>query len=147
MRTSTILILLLSFLTGTGTLFLWILTWSGLVPVVESVPGFRNYFISFVVADSWLILAAFMTAALPLRKSPRAVFYGVALGSAMLFFGLYVLMYDLNTGLLWRFTVDELFGKVVTIYNIFGGIVLMFLSWRNRDAYFVGAVPPADKRQ
>ena len=60
MRTSTILLLLLSFLTGTGTLFLWILTWSGLVPVVESVPGFRNYFISFVVADSWLILAAFM---------------------------------------------------------------------------------------
>lgn len=147
MRTSTILILLLSFLTGTGILFVWILTWSGLFPVVESVPGFRNYFISFVVADSWLILTAFMTVALTLRKNPRAVFFGVALGSAMLFFGLYALMYDLNTGLLWRFTVDEIFGKVVTLYNIFGGIVLMFLSWRNHEAYLSAVVPPADKTQ
>ena len=132
---------MLSFLTGIGVLSQWILIWSGLFPVAESVPGFRNYFISFVIADFWLILAAFLTAAFTLRKDQKAVLFGIALGSAMLFFGLYALIYDLNTGLLFRFTPDELFGKAVTVYNVLGGILFMFLSWKNRGAFGMGIKP------
>lgn len=39
--------------------------------------------------------------------------FGVALGSAMLFFGLYALLYDFNTGLLFELSAGEVFGKAV----------------------------------
>jgi hypothetical protein len=123
----------LSFLTGAGILLQWIMVWSGRFPVTESVPGFRNYFLSFVGADLWLILAAFLSGTFTLMKDPRALLFGVALGSAMLFFGLYALFYDLNTGLLFNFSTTELFGKAVTFYNIFAGLLFMFLSWKDRS--------------
>jgi hypothetical protein len=124
----------LSFLTGAGILVEWILVFSGLFPVPESVPGFRNYFLSFVAADLWLILAAFLTGTFILLRDQRALLYGVALGSAMVFFGLYSLMYDLNTGLLVSLSADELFGKGVTLYNLIAGILLMLLSWKDRQS-------------
>jgi len=126
------LICVLSFLTGAGILLQWILVWSGRFPVNESAPGFRNYFLSFIAADLWLILAAFMTGTFILLKDPRALLFGVALGSAMVFFGLYSLLYDLNTGLLFSFAAGELFGKAVTFYNLLAGFLFMFLSWKDR---------------
>jgi len=131
-KASRILICVLSFLTGAGILLQWILVWSGRFPVTESVPGFRNYFLSFVAADLWLIIAAFLTGIFVLLKDPRALLFGVALGSAMVFFGLYSLLYDLNTGLLFSFAAGELFGKAVTLYNILAGFLFMFLSWKDK---------------
>ncbi len=89
MKASRIIACVLSFLTATGILLQWVLVWSGKFPVTESVPGFRNYFYSFIVADLWLILAASMTGIFILLKDPRALLFGIALGSAMVFFGLY----------------------------------------------------------
>ena len=132
MRASRVFVCVLSFLTGAGILLQWILVWSGKFPVVDSVPGFRNYFLSFVAADLWLTLAAFTTGTFILLKDPRALLFGVALGSAMVFFGLYSLLYDLNTGLLFSFAAGELFGKAVTFYNILAGFLFMFLSWKDR---------------
>ena len=132
MKASSVLICVLSFLTGAGILLQWILIWSGRFPVTESVPGFRNYFLSFVAADLWLTIAAFLTGIFVLLKDPRALLFGVALGSAMVFFGLYSLLYDLNTGLLFSFAAGELFGKAVTLYNIFAGFLFMFLSWKDK---------------
>jgi hypothetical protein len=131
-KASRILICVLSFLTGAGILLQWILVWSGRFSVTESVPGFRNYFLSFVAADLWLIIAAFLTGIFVLLKDPRALLFGVALGSAMVFFGLYSLLYDLNTGLLFSFAAGELFGKAVTLYNILAGFLFMFLSWKDK---------------
>jgi hypothetical protein len=108
------------------------MVWPGRFPVAESVPGFRHYFLSFVAADLWLVLAAFLTGTFILRRDRRAVLFGVALGSAMVFFGLYSLVYDLNTGLFFNLAPGELFGKVVTFYNILAGLLFMFLSWRDR---------------
>jgi hypothetical protein len=133
-RSPRILVCILSFLTGAGILFQWILVWSGRFPVTESVPGFRNYFLSFAAADLWLIIAAFMTGIFILLKDPKALLFGISLGSAMVFFGLYSLLYDLNTGLLFNFSAGELFGKIVTLYNIIVGFLFMFLSWKDRDA-------------
>lgn len=125
------LILSLGLLTGTGVLGQWILVWTGLFPVVEEVPGFRNYFLSFQAADMWLVGAGLLAAYFALKRDARgAVFFGVALGSAMLFFGLYAFMYDLKTGLLFDMSSGELFGKAVTLYNLGAGALLMFVSWR-----------------
>ncbi|MBM4425632.1 MAG: hypothetical protein FJ031_00190 [Chloroflexi bacterium] len=104
MKTSHGWICALSFLTGAGILLQWILVWTGRFPVKESVPGFRNYFLSFQVADLWLILLAFLTGTFILLKNPKALLFGIALGSAMVFFGLYSLLYDLNTGLFYDFS-------------------------------------------
>ncbi len=133
MRSSRAWVCFLSLATGSGILLQWILVWSGAFPVSESVPGFRNYFLSFVAADLWLVVASFMTGTFILLKDARALLFGVALGSAMVFFGLYALMYDLNTGLLFDFSAGELFGKAVTLYNLLVGVLLMVLSWRDRD--------------
>ena len=120
----------LSALTGGGILLQWALVWSGVFPVAESTPGFRHYFLSFAVADMWLVCAAFLTVLLVLKADRRATLASVALGSAMFFFGLYALLYDFNTGLLFRMSADELLGKGVTLYNIVVGLVLMVLAWR-----------------
>lgn len=132
MKTSRSLVCVFSFLTGAGILLQWILVWAGRFPVEESVPGFRNYFLSFQVADLWLILLAFLTGAFILLKNPKALLFGIALGSAMVFFGLYALLYDLNTGLFYDFSAGELFGKFVTFYNILAGFLIMWLSWKDR---------------
>lgn len=132
MKKSQTFVCVLSFLTGAGILLQWILIWSGRFPVEESVPGFRNYFLSFQLADLWLILLAFLTGTFILLKNPKALLFGIALGSAMVFFGLYALLYDLNTGLFYDFSAGELFGKFVTFYNILAGLVIMRLSWKDK---------------
>jgi hypothetical protein len=131
MKESRVFLSVLSFLTGVGILFQWILVWTGYFPVEESVPGFRNYFLSFQVADIWLILLAFLTGIFSIKRDPKALLFGIALGSAMVFFGLYALLYDLNTGLFFNFAAGELFGKFVTFYNILAGLLFVFLGWKN----------------
>ncbi len=132
MKTSQIVICVLSFLTGAGILLQWIFVWLGIFPVDESVPGFRNYFLSFQVADLWLIILAFLTGVNIILKNTKALLFGIALGSAMVFFGLYSLLYDLNTGLFLNFSESELFGKGVTFYNIFAGLSFILFSWKDR---------------
>lgn len=122
MKRSQQIVCILSFLTGLGILSLWILVWSGIFPVEDKIPGFRNYFISFQLADMWLVVNAILTGAFMLLKSSKMIVYGISLGSGMVFFGLYSFLYDLNTKLLYDFSMGELFGKLITLYNIIGGL-------------------------
>jgi hypothetical protein len=112
-------------------------------PVLESVPGFRNYFLSFVAADLWLVVASVLTGVFIFLNDAKALLFGVALGSAMVFFGLYALAYDFNTGLLFDLSARELFGKAVTLYNLLAGSLIMVLSWRDRGAVFVPQWAPS----
>ena len=132
MKASRTITCVLSFLTGAGILVQWMLVWSGQFLVDESVPGFRNYFLSFQAADGWLILLAFLTGIFILLRNPKALLFGIALGSAMVFFGLYSLLYDLNTGLFFNFTEGELFGKFVTFFNLLAGLYFIIVSWIDR---------------
>ena len=133
MKTSRLVVCLLSFLTGGGILLQWVFVWIGKFPVNESVPGFRNYFLSFQAADLWLILLAFLTGIFIILRNPKALLFGIALGSAMVFFGLYSLLYDLNTELFFNFSASELFGKYVTFYNTLAGFLFISLSWKDRQ--------------
>jgi len=117
--------------TGAGILLQWLLVWVGLFPVVESTPGFRNYFLSFVAADMWMVIAAIGTTWLSLRNDQRAILASVALGSAQLFFGLQALLYDFHTGLLFVTSAAEWFSKGVTISTIVVGLLLMGGAWRS----------------
>ncbi len=122
MKISQQIVCLLSFLTGFGILFLWILVWFGIFPIEDKIPGFRNYFISFQLADMWLVVNAILTGTFILLKNPKMILSGVSLGSSMVFFGLYSFLYDLNTKLLFDFSSGELFGKLITLYNVIGGM-------------------------
>src|SRR5512138_3098802 len=132
MRTSRVLVGVLSLLTGAGILLQWVLVWSGNFAVEDSVPGFRSYFLSFQAPDLWLILLAFLTGICIFRRQPQALLFGIALGSGMGFFGLYSLSYDWNTGLLFSLSESELFGKTVTLYNLLAGMMFIILSWKDR---------------
>lgn len=134
MNAARALVCVLSLATGAGIIAQWTLVWSGAFPVAESVPGFRDYFLSFVTADLWLVIASVLTGVFLLLKDARALLFGVALGSAMMFFGLYAFTYDFRTGLLFDFSAGEVFGKVVSLYNLLAGLLIMTLSWRERDA-------------
>lgn len=135
MKRSQQIVCLLSFLTGFGILSLWILVWSGMFPVEDKIPGFRNYFISFLLADIWLVMNAILTGVLMLLKNSKVISSGISLGSAMVFFGLYSFLYDFNTKLLFDFSYGELFGKLITFYNIIGGLffIIYFSKIKQHD--------------
>ena len=132
----------LSLATGACVLLQWTMVWLGAFPVLESVPGFRNYFVSFVAADLWLVVTSVLTGVSIYLNDAKAVLFGVALGSAMVFFGLYALAYDFNTGLLFDLSARELFGKAVTLYNLLAGSLIMVLSWRDRGAVSRSSLGP-----
>lgn len=122
MKISQLIVCLMSFLTGFGILSLWILVWLDVFPVEDKVPGFRNYFMSFQLADIWLVVNAILTGTFILLKRPTMILSGISLGSAMVFFGLYSFLYDWNTKLLFDFSTEELLGKLITFYTIIGGM-------------------------
>lgn len=121
---------ILSYLTGFGILFTWVLVWIGVFPVEDKIPGFKNYFMSFQITDLWLMVNAFLTGTYILLKNPKSTLFGISLGSSMIFFGLNSFLYDWNTNLLFDFSASELFGKLITIYNVTGGIFFMVYFWR-----------------
>ena len=51
----------------------WALVWLGAFPVPESVPGFRNYFLSFVAADLWLVVASVLAGVFVLLNDAKAL--------------------------------------------------------------------------
>lgn len=123
----------LCFLTGLGILFQWVLVWIGAYPVEETVPGYTNYFMAFQLADMWIISSAILAGLFIILKKSKATLFGISLGSAMVFFGLYALLYDFNTRLSFDFSAGELFGKSVTAYNITAGAALIAYFWNTRD--------------
>jgi len=125
MKPSSIIICILSYLTGLGILLQWILLWTDIFLVEEKIPGFQNYFMSFQLADLWIIINAFLTGTFILLKNSKSTLFGISLGSAMIFFGLYSFLYDWRTKLLFDFSSGEIFGKFITLYNIIGGVLFI----------------------
>ena len=125
MKPSSIIICILSYLTGLGILLQWILLWTDIFLVEEKIPGFQNYFMSFQLADLWLMLNALLTGTYILLKNPKSTLFGISLGSSMIFFGLYSFLYDWRTKLLFDFSSGEIFGKFITLYNIIGGVLFI----------------------
>jgi len=104
-------------------------------PVEDTVPGFKNYLLAFQLPDLWLVFTSILTGVSIFKKKEISVFFGIALGSSMLFFGLYALLYDIVTGLILEIKAGEIFGKGVTVYNIVVGIIIMIICWKNRKMF------------
>ena len=63
------IIITISILTSLGVAIQWILLVLGSMVVSEKLPGFRNYFLSFWLADLWLITTGTIAAYLTFRKN------------------------------------------------------------------------------
>lgn len=102
--------------TAIGIAAYWGAVFAGMFPVDDLVPGYRNWFLSFPLADGWIALAAIL--AVIVRSSNRGFSATLvsAAGSGMIFLGLYAFTYGFNTGLVYHLTVDEGIEIAIKIY-------------------------------
>lgn len=107
----------LSVFTAVGIIAYWSLVFAGLFPVEEVIPGYKNWFMSFPIADFW-IAANSILLAISIRKEnvKKSIIFGLITASSMIFLGLYALLYGINTGLLFHLTADELVEIAIKLY-------------------------------
>lgn len=122
----------LTFFTSIVVISYWISVFTGLFPVEELIPGYKNWFMSFPVADLWIATSSLLAGIYLIRKDENAVPFGIAAGSSLLFLGLYAMTYGINTGLIFNLTADEIIEIIIKIYSITIGILFMLYFWKMR---------------
>ena len=122
----------LCFFTAIGIILYWLSVFIGIFPVKELVPGYKNWFMSFPIADFWIAVSAFIAAVALIRKKEIAIPFGIACGSSLIFLGLYALVYGINTGLLFILTVDEIIEITIKVYCLSVGPLFIINFWKMR---------------
>ncbi len=125
--------------TAAGIIIYWALVFLGIFPVTDIVPGYRDWFMSFPLADGWIAACALLAAACLVKGDARASVFGISAGSGMIFLGLYALLYGINTGLLFTLTVDEMIEIAIKLYCLSVGSYFIAHSWKARDSIGSGA--------
>ena len=111
------LILGLSILTAIGTSLYWIVVFTGIVPLVEIVPGYITWFQSFPLADLWIVAtSALLTFAIMTKRDAMATVCGLLSASAMIFLALNGLMFGINTGMIFMLTLDGIIEIAIKLY-------------------------------
>lgn len=111
----------------------WISVFTGIFPVEELIPGYKNWFMSFPVVDLWIATSSLLAGIYLIKKDEKAVPFGIAAGSSLLFLGLYAMTYGINTGLIFNLTADEIIEIIIKIYSITIGILFMLYFWKMRN--------------
>jgi len=120
----------LTLFTFLGIVAYWISVFAGLFPVTELVPGYRNWFMSFPLADGWIAVVSLLAFIFLLRGDERAALFGLLTGSSLIFLGLYALLYGVKTGLLFNLTTDELIEIAIKVYCLSVGSFFIGYFWR-----------------
>lgn len=111
-------------------LLYWGLVFTGVFPVTDLVPGYVNWFMSFPAADFFLGITSLL-AFLNFKNNPRkSGFWGAIAGSALIFLGLYAMLYGINTGLIFILTTDEIIEICIKVYCLSAGTFFLFHSWK-----------------
>lgn len=124
------LVVLISTFTAVLGIFYWISVFSGIFPVEELVPGYRNWFMAFPIADSWMFICAILAATYALRNHSLVALFAPLTGASMIFLGLYAFTYGVNTGLLFILTADEIIEIVIKVYCLVAGSMLIYHGWK-----------------
>jgi len=113
----------LSVFTAIGTLSYWVLVFTGIFPLVEIVPGYITWFMSFPLADFWIVVTSVLLA-FAIKKSRHVIMIvcGLLSASSMIFLALNGLVFGINTGMICMFTVDEIIEIGIKIYCLSVGI-------------------------
>jgi hypothetical protein len=124
-----------SLFTALGITLYWLLVFTGIFPVEELVPGYKNWFMSFPVADLWIAIAALIAGIALLKEKEIAIPFGIACGSSLIFLGLYAFLYGINTGLLFILTLDEIIEIAIKIYCLSVGSLFIVNFWKLRAEF------------
>ena len=100
----------------------------------EIVPGYKNWFMSFPVADLWIAVCAFLSFKYLKSNDDKAILFGLLAGSSLIFLGLYAFLYGINTGLLFILTIDEIIEIGIKIYCLTVGGYLIINFWKARQS-------------
>ena len=123
------LVLGLTAVTTFGILVYWALIFTGIFKVTELVPGYRNWFMSFPLADAWIAVVSFLAFIFLLQDNDKAVLFGILTGSSLIFLGLYALLYGINTGLIFNLNTDEIIEIAIKIYCLSAGSFFIAYFW------------------
>ena len=90
-----------SIVTAVGTLLYWTLYFTGVMPVVEVVPGYETWFRSFVLPDFWLaIISALLAFAVITERKALMITSGLLTASSMFFLAFNELGFSIDTGMI-----------------------------------------------
>lgn len=120
----------LTALTTIGIIVYWTLVFAKIFPVTELVPGYKNWFMSFPLADGWIAVTSLLAFIFLLQNKPKAALFGLLTGSSLIFLGLYALLYGVNTGLLFILTTDELIEIGIKVYCLSVGSFFIIYFWK-----------------
>lgn len=115
--------------TTLGILVYWSLVFAHIFPVTELVPGYRTWFMSFPLADSWIAVVSLLAFVFLFQNNEKAALFGLLTGSSLIFLGLYALLYGVNTGLLFNLTTDELIEISIKVYCLTVGTFFIVYFW------------------
>ena len=120
----------LTALTTIGIIVYWTLVFAKIFPVTELVPGYKNWFLSFPLADGWIAVVSLLAFIFLLQNNEKAALFGLLTGSSLIFLGLYALLYGVNTGLLFILTTDELIEIGIKVYCLSVGSFFIIYFWK-----------------
>lgn len=115
--------------TTLGIVVYWSLVFTRVFPVTELVPGYRNWFMSFPLADGWIAAVSLLALVFLLKNDEKAALFGLLTGSSLIFLGLYALLYGVNTGLLFILTTDEIIEIGIKVYCLTVGSFFIVYFW------------------
>jgi len=125
----------LSFFTTAGITLYWTLVFTGVFKVEELLPGYRNWFLAFPLADGWIAVCALLAGIFLLRGDEKAVLFGLLTASGLIFLGLNALLYGINTGLIFILTFDEIIEILIKVYCLSVGSFLIVTFWNLRTLH------------
>jgi hypothetical protein len=131
----------LSVFAAAGNLLYWILSFTGLYPVVEIVPGYTAWFWSFPLPDFWLfVTSVLLVIAIKIKRDAMATVCGLLTASSLIFLSLNELCFSIYTGMI-RMPLAEIGADMaLKIFNLsvgaffikqFSGVIGRSLAIKN----------------
>lgn len=108
----------------------WLSVYTGLFPVEEIVEGYKNWFMSFPIPDTYIAICAMLAANYLSKNQKLSGLFGAMTGSGLLFLGLYAVAYGHNTRLLYILTTEEIIEIGIKIYCLSAGTYFIHKSWK-----------------
>jgi hypothetical protein len=116
--------------TAAGIVAYWATVFSGAFVIHELVPGYRNWFMSFPLADFWIVVTSALAAIAATSNRPLGAIAMAATGASLIFLGLYAFAYGMNTGLVGRLTIDALVEITIKVYCLAAGTWFILSAYR-----------------
>jgi hypothetical protein len=119
--------------TAFGIFIYWTMVFLNIFPVNDIIPGYKNWFMAFPLADLWIALISLLSIILEKKNPIRSALFKAVSGSSLIFLGLYALLYGIRTKLLFNLTPDELIEIGIKLYCLIVGTRFIFSSLKDLE--------------